>query len=31
MDQKIMSLALNWLIIMAPLIKWWAKIVILNK
>jgi hypothetical protein len=31
MDQQTITFALNWIILMAPLIKWWAKSIFLEK
>ena len=31
MDPKTMSFMANWIILMAPLIKWWVKTLILQK
>ena len=31
MDPKTMSFMVNWIILMAPLLKWWVKTAILQK
>ena len=31
MDTQTLTFAINWIVLMAPLIKWWAKTMLLAK